>query len=163
MKHGQQCFCICFPQLLPKEQYSSEDLFFILKHELVHLKRGDVYLKLLFVTANAVHSFSVSSFVTEQPTSVPKLIVRTTAHIRITIPWITHFEGESVDSVNQKLEGDGYAEDDSYKWWKQDGDLIYHVIFFSSAFDNPFTVKSLIAPVPSYISALPSYVLARNF
>ena len=41
--------------------------------------------------------------------------------------WITHFEGESVDSVNQKLEGDGYAEDDSYKWWKQDGDLIYHV------------------------------------
>ncbi len=44
--------------VLPKEQYSSEDLFFILKHELVHLKRGDVYLKLLFVTANAVHWFN---------------------------------------------------------------------------------------------------------
>ena len=40
--------------------------------------------------------------------------------------WVTHFEGESVDSVNQKLEGDGYAEDDSYKWWKQEGDLLYH-------------------------------------
>lgn len=40
--------------------------------------------------------------------------------------WITHFEGESVDSVNQKLEDDGYVEEDSYKWWKQDGDLIYH-------------------------------------
>ena len=44
--------------VLPKEQYNSEDLFFILKHELVHFKRGDVYLKLLFVTANAVHWFN---------------------------------------------------------------------------------------------------------
>lgn len=41
--------------VLPKTQYNSEELFFILKHELVHLKRGDVYLKLLFVAANAVH------------------------------------------------------------------------------------------------------------
>ncbi len=40
---------------LPKERYSPEELFFILKHELVHLKRGDVYFKLLFVTASAVH------------------------------------------------------------------------------------------------------------
>ncbi len=44
--------------ILPKEQYNSEELFFILKHELVHLKRGDVYLKLLFVMANAVHWFN---------------------------------------------------------------------------------------------------------
>lgn len=44
--------------VLPKEQYNSEDLFFILKHELVHFKRGDVYLKLLFVTANAFHWFN---------------------------------------------------------------------------------------------------------
>ncbi len=44
--------------VLPKEQYDSDDLFFILKHEMVHLKRGDVYLKLLFVTANAVHWFN---------------------------------------------------------------------------------------------------------
>lgn len=44
--------------LLPAEQYSSEELFFILKHEMVHLKRGDVYVKLLFVTANAVHWFN---------------------------------------------------------------------------------------------------------
>lgn len=44
--------------VLPKTQYSSEELFFILKHELVHLKRGDVYLKLLFVAANAVHWFN---------------------------------------------------------------------------------------------------------
>lgn len=44
--------------VLPKEQYNSQELFFILKHELVHLKRGDVYFKLLFVTANAVHWFN---------------------------------------------------------------------------------------------------------
>ena len=41
--------------------------------------------------------------------------------------WITHFEGESLKSVNQKLKGDGYAEEDSHKWWKYEGDLIYHV------------------------------------
>ncbi len=287
--------------VLPKEQYSSEDLFFILKHELVHLKRGDVYLKLLFVTANAVHWFNpfiwimqkeavidmelscdekvtqgasyelrkaytetllsmlhkrcvrktvlstqfyegtkimkkrfknilirnrkkngivilmcavvltislgtlVGCSVTKEETekenienadagngdmgnssgqeTVPAepipvdnssadndILENTTTLIfskegeqeekqatlavgngyslylpddeqwhlsapdlwttdiseQVTL-WITHFEGESVDSVNQKLEGDGYAEDDSYKWWKQDGDLIYHV------------------------------------
>lgn len=44
--------------VLPKEQYSEEELFFILKHELVHLKRGDVYFKLLLVAANAVHWFN---------------------------------------------------------------------------------------------------------
>ncbi len=44
--------------ILPKEQYSPDELYFILKHELVHLKRGDTYLKLLFVTANAVHWFN---------------------------------------------------------------------------------------------------------
>ena len=35
-----------------------EELFFILKHELVHLKREDIYFKLLFVTASAVHWFN---------------------------------------------------------------------------------------------------------
>lgn len=40
--------------------------------------------------------------------------------------WVTHFEGESEDSVNQKLEDDGYTEEDSYKWWKQEDDLLYH-------------------------------------
>lgn len=44
--------------VLPEEQYSPEELFFILKHELVHLKRKDVFFKLLFVAANAVHWFN---------------------------------------------------------------------------------------------------------
>lgn len=33
--------------VLPKEQYRAEELYFIMKHELVHLKRRDVYFKLL--------------------------------------------------------------------------------------------------------------------
>ena len=44
--------------VLPEETYSEGELFFILKHELVHLKRRDVYGKLLFVMANAVHWFN---------------------------------------------------------------------------------------------------------
>lgn len=44
--------------VLPDEDYSAEELYFILKHELIHLRRGDVYLKLLLVTANAIHWFN---------------------------------------------------------------------------------------------------------
>lgn len=290
--------------VLPKEQYSSEDLFFILKHELVHLKRGDVYLKLLFVTANAVHWFNPLIWIMQKEavidmelscdekvtqgtsyalrkaytetllsmlhkqcvrknvlstqfyggTKIMKkrfknILIRTRKKNGISILicavvltislgtlvgcsvtkgntekeniengdaanedignvpepskleaaqaalipvdnsaadnntlentmtltfskegeqeqkqatlaigngysfylpddeqwylsapdqwktnineqvtlWITHFEGESEDSVNQRLESDGYTEEDSHKWWKQEGDLIYHV------------------------------------
>ena len=289
--------------VLPKEQYSSEDLYFILKHELVHLKRGDVYFKLLFVTANAVHWFNPFIWIMQkeavidmelscdervtQGTSyalrkaytetllsmlhkqcVRKTVLSTqfyggtkimkkrfkniliknrkkngisilicavvlsitlgmlvgcsvakentgkenienedtaiedmgnvyepsgleaaqtapmpvdnsfadnnTLENTITLTfskegeqeqkqatlaigngysfylpddekwylsapdlwktdmneqvtlWVTHYEGESEGSVNQKLEGDGYTEEDSYKWWKQEGDLLYH-------------------------------------
>lgn len=49
----------CKPILvLPKEQYNSGELYFVLKHELIHLKRGDIYIKLFFVAANAVHWFN---------------------------------------------------------------------------------------------------------
>ncbi len=288
--------------VLPKEQYSSEDLYFILKHELVHLKRGDVYFKLLFITANAIHwfnpfiwimhkeavidmelscdervtqgtSYALRKAYTETLLSmlhkrcVKKTVLSTqfyggtkimkkrfkniliknrkkngisilicavvltislgtlvgcsvakkdtenaakqsetkASHIelipvdnssdekielipvdnssnennalentttltfskegeqeqkqatlaigngyslylpddeqwRLSSPdqwtndkneqvslWVTHFEGESVNSVNQKLEDDGYAMEDSYKWWKQEGNFIYHV------------------------------------
>lgn len=44
--------------VLPDCDYSEEELFFILKHELIHIKRHDIYGKLLFVTANAVHWFN---------------------------------------------------------------------------------------------------------
>lgn len=44
--------------VLPKEEYSRDELFFILKHELIHLKRHDVWLKLLLVTAKGMHWFN---------------------------------------------------------------------------------------------------------
>ncbi len=44
--------------VLPCDEFSTEDLQFIIRHELIHLKRGDVYIKLLCVLANAVHWFN---------------------------------------------------------------------------------------------------------
>ncbi len=44
--------------VLPCDEYSEEDIRFIVRHELIHLKRGDVYVKLLCVFANALHWFN---------------------------------------------------------------------------------------------------------
>ena len=44
--------------VLPNCDYSGEELFFVLKHELIHIKRHDIYFKLLFVIANALHWFN---------------------------------------------------------------------------------------------------------
>ena len=44
--------------VLPEEAYRPEELAFILKHELVHLKRGDVYVKLLLIMSKAMHWFN---------------------------------------------------------------------------------------------------------
>lgn len=44
--------------VLPNCDYSEEELFFVLKHELIHIKRHDIYFKLLFVIANALHWFN---------------------------------------------------------------------------------------------------------
>lgn len=44
--------------VLPKERYSREELFFILRHELVHLKRKDLQSKFLFMMAGALHWFN---------------------------------------------------------------------------------------------------------
>lgn len=44
--------------VLPREDYTEKELYFILKHELVHWKRRDVCAKLIFVAANAVHWFN---------------------------------------------------------------------------------------------------------
>lgn len=56
--------------VLPKGQYNSEELFFILKHELVHLKRGDIYFKLLFAVANAVHWFNPLIWIMQKEATV---------------------------------------------------------------------------------------------
>ncbi|WP_051280748.1 M56 family metallopeptidase [Anaerovorax odorimutans] len=45
---------ICLPNL----DYGYEELKIILKHELIHYKRKDIWYKLVFVCANAVHWFN---------------------------------------------------------------------------------------------------------
>lgn len=49
---------LCPVLVMPPMRCSREELAFILKHELIHLKRGDVYGKLLFMAAGAVHWFN---------------------------------------------------------------------------------------------------------
>lgn len=44
--------------VLPKQPYSGKELYFILRHELVHFKRHDVPVKLLLLAAGAVHWFN---------------------------------------------------------------------------------------------------------
>lgn len=56
--------------ILPKERYSGEELSYILKHELVHLKRGDVCAKFLFMAANAVHWFNPLIWLMQKEASV---------------------------------------------------------------------------------------------
>ena len=49
--------------------------------------------------------------------------------------WVTHFEGESKDSVIQKLEEDGYTAEEGDHKWKQEGDFLYHVELKASEHD----------------------------
>lgn len=44
--------------LLPRNDYSDTELSMILKHELTHYKRGDLWAKLLFAAVNAIHWFN---------------------------------------------------------------------------------------------------------
>ena len=62
-----QCPCIGSPMmigltnpriLLPKTGIKQNELHFILKHELVHLKRNDLYYKCLVLAATAIHWFN---------------------------------------------------------------------------------------------------------
>ena len=44
--------------ILPGDTYSDADLSLIIRHELVHCKRNDLWYKLLLIVANAVHWFN---------------------------------------------------------------------------------------------------------
>ncbi len=44
--------------ILPNETYSMKEIHFILKHELLHYKRHDIYGKLLFVITKTIHWFN---------------------------------------------------------------------------------------------------------
>ncbi len=56
--------------ILPEVKYSSEELYFILKHELIHLKRRDVYIKLLLAAAGAVHWFNPLVWIMQKEAAV---------------------------------------------------------------------------------------------
>jgi len=56
--------------VLPDDNYSEEELFFILKHELIHYKHHDLYFKLLFVIANAVHWFNPLIYIMRKEAAV---------------------------------------------------------------------------------------------
>ena len=49
---------LCPQLLLPTEQYGERELGFILRHELTHLRRHDLWYKLALLLANAVHWFN---------------------------------------------------------------------------------------------------------
>lgn len=44
--------------ILPHNEYSDEDLRFVLRHELTHCRKNDVWYKLLLLVVNAVHWFN---------------------------------------------------------------------------------------------------------
>lgn len=44
--------------VLPNEAYSNEEIYFILKHELLHYKRHDIYGKLLLTISKTIHWFN---------------------------------------------------------------------------------------------------------
>lgn len=44
--------------VIPDHRYSETELFFILKHELIHLRRHDTFFKFLFMAARAAHWFN---------------------------------------------------------------------------------------------------------
>lgn len=44
--------------ILPREDYSDTELYFVLRHELTHFKRCDIWYKLLMILANTVHWFN---------------------------------------------------------------------------------------------------------
>lgn len=44
--------------ILPRYDYTENELNMILKHELTHYKRGDLWFKMLFIVANAIHWFN---------------------------------------------------------------------------------------------------------
>jgi beta-lactamase regulating signal transducer with metallopeptidase domain len=48
--------------ILPQEDYSAVDLVYILRHELVHLKRRDLWYKLLLLIVNAAHWFNPAAW-----------------------------------------------------------------------------------------------------
>lgn len=56
--------------VLPEKRYSGDELYFILKHELIHLKRRDILYKFLMVAANAAHWFNPAIYLMRKEASL---------------------------------------------------------------------------------------------
>jgi beta-lactamase regulating signal transducer with metallopeptidase domain len=52
--------------LLPDKDYDSDELELIFRHELIHYKRGDLYIKLLSVIAASLHWFNPAVYLMSQ-------------------------------------------------------------------------------------------------
>lgn len=52
--------------VMPDNVYSEEELFFILKHELIHVKRHDTFFKFLFMAARALHWFNPAALLMQR-------------------------------------------------------------------------------------------------
>lgn len=72
--------------VLPDYHYTEDEMYFVLKHELVHIKRHDIYFKLLFVAANAVHWFNPFIYIMQKEAivdmelSCDERVIRQTAY-----------------------------------------------------------------------------------
>lgn len=55
--------------LFPCESYSESELHFIIKHELIHYKRHDIWFKLLLLIVNGIHWFNPLVYVMRQKAS----------------------------------------------------------------------------------------------
>lgn len=52
--------------VMPEGAYTEEELFFILKHELIHVKRHDTLFKFLFMAARALHWFNPAALLMQR-------------------------------------------------------------------------------------------------
>lgn len=56
--------------VLPDISLSQKELAMILSHELVHLKRGDLFIKLIVFAANAIHWFNPAAYILNRQISM---------------------------------------------------------------------------------------------
>lgn len=56
--------------VLPKEEYTSQESFYILRHELIHLRRHDVFIKFLLMLARDLHWFNPIVYLMQKEAAV---------------------------------------------------------------------------------------------
>ncbi len=56
--------------IMPSKDYNEEEIYYILKHELMHIKRRDLEYKLLVLIANAIHWFNPLVYVMRNTANV---------------------------------------------------------------------------------------------